>query len=184
LGSLSGPPFGDPKIHESVGLPADHFSMIGTRSSTSGTVRDRLFFRASVTHFEIYADDAPHLAEFYEKLFGWRINKAPGIDYFQIQTGPADQGGIRGGLLHRPIPGPRSWVHYVSVYSVDEAVQQVCRAWAGSWSGPRRRSRRWPGMPWWRIPMATSSPCGRPIHVPFLPTSRSSDEWQPGDTNH
>jgi uncharacterized protein len=79
----------------------------------------------SVTHFEIYAEDAPHLADFYEELFGWSIKKAPGVDYFQIQTGPLDQGGIRGGLLHRPIPGPRSWVHYVSVDSVDDAVERV-----------------------------------------------------------
>jgi predicted enzyme related to lactoylglutathione lyase len=79
----------------------------------------------SVTHFEIYAEDPPHLADFYEELFGWSINKAPGIEYFQIQTGPLDAGGMRGGLLHRPIPGPRSWVHYVSVDSVDDAVEQV-----------------------------------------------------------
>ncbi len=79
----------------------------------------------SVTHFEIYAEDPPHLADFYVQLFGWSINKAPGIDYFQILTGPLDAGGIRGGLLHRPIPGPRSWVHYVAVDSVDATVERV-----------------------------------------------------------
>jgi uncharacterized protein len=80
---------------------------------------------AAVTHFEIYAADAPQLAEFYTELFGWKIDKAPGIDYFQINTDPAGGSGIRGGLLHRPIPGPRSWVHYVSVESVDAAVGKV-----------------------------------------------------------
>jgi predicted enzyme related to lactoylglutathione lyase len=80
---------------------------------------------ASVTHFEIYADHPTDLADFYEQLFGWSISKAPGIEYFKIQTGPLDAGGMRGGLLHRPIPGPRSWVHYVSVDSVDATVEQV-----------------------------------------------------------
>lgn len=80
---------------------------------------------ASVTHFEIYAEDPTKLAEFYKELFEWQIDKAPGIDYFQIQTGPPEAGGIRGGLLHRPIPGPRSWVHYVSVESLDEMVELV-----------------------------------------------------------
>jgi predicted enzyme related to lactoylglutathione lyase len=83
---------------------------------------------ASVTHFEIYAEDLTKLAGFYKDLFGWQIDKAPGIDYFQIQTGTAEGGeGIRGGMLHRPIPGPRSWVHYVSVESIDDAIELVQR---------------------------------------------------------
>ena len=57
----------------------------------------------SVTHFEIYAEDPPHLADFYVQLFGWKIDKAPGIDYYQIQTGTPEKRGIRGGLLYRPI---------------------------------------------------------------------------------
>jgi predicted enzyme related to lactoylglutathione lyase len=81
-----------------------------------------------VTHFEIYAEDPTKLADFYEELFGWEIEKAPGIDYFRISTGPSDNGGIQGGLLHRPIPGPRSWVHYVSVDSLDETIELVQRS--------------------------------------------------------
>jgi predicted enzyme related to lactoylglutathione lyase len=80
---------------------------------------------SSVTHFEIYAEHPPELAEFYSELFGWKIEKAPGIDYFQINTDPVAGAGIRGGLLQRPIPGPRSWVHYVSVESVDATVERV-----------------------------------------------------------
>jgi predicted enzyme related to lactoylglutathione lyase len=45
--------------------------------------------------------------------------------YWRIQTTPSDGQGIDGGLLHRPFPGPRSWVHYVHVASVDEAIAQV-----------------------------------------------------------
>ncbi|HEY4314349.1 MAG TPA: VOC family protein [Actinomycetes bacterium] len=80
---------------------------------------------AAVTHFEIYAEHAPELAEFHSQLFGWQIDKAPGIDYFQIQTRSAEGVGIRGGLLQRPIEGPRSWVHYVSVDSLDDTVERV-----------------------------------------------------------
>src|SRR4051812_17003407 len=82
---------------------------------------------ASVTHFEIYAEHTDELAEFYRTLFGWEVAKAPGIDYFTIQTGSAEDGGLRGGLLRRPIPAPRSWVHYVSVESLDESVELVQR---------------------------------------------------------
>lgn len=32
---------------------------------------------------------------------------------------------LRGGLSPRPIPEPRGWVHYVSVESLDESIEQV-----------------------------------------------------------
>jgi predicted enzyme related to lactoylglutathione lyase len=80
-----------------------------------------------VTHFEIYAEDPAQLADFYTSLFGWSIDKAPGIDYFTIQTALNDVKGIGGGLTYRPIPEPRSWVHYVSVESLDETVASVQR---------------------------------------------------------
>lgn len=82
---------------------------------------------SSVTHFEIYAEEPAKLLEFYRTLFAWEIEKAPGIDYWRIQTGSAGSGGYSGGLTYRPIPGPRSWVHYVNVESLDEAVTQVQR---------------------------------------------------------
>ena len=81
----------------------------------------------AVTHFEIYAEQPAKLAAFYRKLFGWQIEQAPGIDYWRIKTGTAEGEGIDGGLTYRPIPGPRSWVHYVHVASLDEAVAEVQR---------------------------------------------------------
>jgi predicted enzyme related to lactoylglutathione lyase len=80
---------------------------------------------ASVTHFEIYAEDLGRQAQFYRDLFDWKIEKAPGIDYFRIQTGQDDNNGIAGGLLNRPIPGPRSWVHYVRVDSIDQTIERL-----------------------------------------------------------
>jgi hypothetical protein len=78
----------------------------------------------SVTHFEIYAEEPEKLVEFYRTLFDWQIEKAVGVDYFFIQTSPAP-GAIRGGLLRRPIEGPRSWVHYVHVDSLDERLERL-----------------------------------------------------------
>ena len=80
---------------------------------------------ASVTHFEIYAEDPAGLAQFYRDLFDWKIEKTPGVDYFRIQTGPPEDHSIAGGLLNRPIPGPRSWVHYVRVDSIDQTIERV-----------------------------------------------------------
>jgi predicted enzyme related to lactoylglutathione lyase len=79
----------------------------------------------SVTHFEIFADDPAPLAEFYRGLFGWKIEKAPGVDYFMIHDTTGGAPGISGGLTVRPIPEPRSWVHYVPVESVDNSLVRV-----------------------------------------------------------
>jgi uncharacterized protein len=81
----------------------------------------------TATHFEIYAEAPAKLAEFYQSLFGWQIEQAPDIDYCRIQTGATDSEAIRGGLLYHPIPGPRSWVHYVNVALLDDAVAEVQR---------------------------------------------------------
>ncbi len=83
---------------------------------------------SSVTHFEIYAEDPAKLAEFYRTLLGWQVEKAPGIDYWRIQTAPGEAKGIGGGLMFRPIPGPRSWVHYLHVQSLDETLEQILGA--------------------------------------------------------
>jgi predicted enzyme related to lactoylglutathione lyase len=82
---------------------------------------------SSVTHFEIYAEHPPKLAEFYQSLLGWRIEQAPGIDYWRIQSGANTANGLNGGLTYRPFPGPRSWVHYVHVDSLDRMVAEVIR---------------------------------------------------------
>ena len=78
-----------------------------------------------VTHFEIFADDPGPLADFYRSLFGWQIDKVRGVDYFHIQTAPPEEKSIRGGLTYRAMPQPRSWVHYVSVKSLDDSVARV-----------------------------------------------------------
>jgi uncharacterized protein len=80
---------------------------------------------SSVTHFEIYAEEPASLAEFYRTLLGWQVEKAPGIDYWRINTAPGEAKAIVGGLMFRPIPGPRSWVHYLHVQSVEQTVARV-----------------------------------------------------------
>jgi uncharacterized protein len=64
-----------------------------------------------VTHFEIYADAPATLAEFYGQLFGGRLDKAPGVDYWRIETGATPARGFSGGLTYRPIAGTRGWMH-------------------------------------------------------------------------
>lgn len=82
---------------------------------------------SSVTHFEIYAEEPMILAEFYRQLLGWRFERAPGLDYWWIETGAKPERDLVGGLTYRPVAGARSWVHYVHVISLDDTVAEAER---------------------------------------------------------
>ena len=76
---------------------------------------------ASVTHFEIYAEDLNGLAQFYRRRsIGNREGARCGLLPYPDRL--AGSHGIAGGMLNRPIPGPRSWVHYVLVDSIDQTI--------------------------------------------------------------
>jgi len=63
-----------------------------------------------VVHFEIQAENPERAAEFYRKVFGWKIDKWEGgqMEYWMVMT--AEEGskepGINGGLLPRPAKTP------------------------------------------------------------------------------
>lgn len=87
-----------------------------------------------VAHFEIYADDPPKLAGFYTGLFGWKIDRVEGMEYWMIGTvatdaegRPTEPGGINGGMMKRPMPEARAWLNYVTVQSIDETLAQAQR---------------------------------------------------------
>ncbi len=101
----------------------------------------------NVTHFEIYAEDPAKLVDFYRSLFGWQLEKLPGLDYWRIQTNGDEGQSIGGGMLHRPIAGPKSWVHYVHVDSVDDAVSRVL----GNGGSVIREKTAVPKMAWYAV---------------------------------
>src|ERR1044071_9217983 len=85
-----------------------------------------------VMHFEIHASNPQALIDFYSGLFGWKFNKWEGpTDYWLIETGPADQPGINGGLLPRRGGRPpaamqpvSSFICTVVIDSLDESLQR------------------------------------------------------------
>jgi hypothetical protein len=81
----------------------------------------------SITHFEIYGEKPSKLADFYQSLLGWEIERSPGIDYWRIRTEPKTGRGFDGGLTYCPLPGLRNRMHYVKVESLDVAINLVQR---------------------------------------------------------
>jgi len=78
----------------------------------------------SIVWFEIPADNVERAKKFYSALFGWKIDKLPGItDYWHIATGGGDDT-PDGGLLARKHP-QQPITNYVAVSSVEESAAQV-----------------------------------------------------------
>lgn len=75
----------------------------------------------ALSHFEIFGDEPAKLAKLYTALFGWRIEQAPGVDYWRIQGGDGAATSI-GGLARRPPFELQGWLAYFQVPSVAEAM--------------------------------------------------------------
>lgn len=78
-----------------------------------------------ITHFEIYGDDPEKLAAFYGALFGWRMERAEGLEYWRIFSDPSDPTSVAGGVTYRPQADPRGWMQFVNVESLDETIAQA-----------------------------------------------------------
>ena len=86
---------------------------------------------ARVIHFEIQASQPQALVDFYTALLGWSFSKWEGSEYWLIDTGPADQPGINGGLVRRPVAGPadaqavNAFMCTVQVDALDETLAKA-----------------------------------------------------------
>ena len=83
-----------------------------------------------VVHFEIHAGDPARAITFYEKTFGWTFQKWEGpMQYWLVNTGPAEQPGINGGLVPRrgELDGEAviAYVCTVDVAAIDESIATV-----------------------------------------------------------
>jgi predicted enzyme related to lactoylglutathione lyase len=78
-----------------------------------------------VVHFEIDAKKPERAVEFYQKVFGWKIEKWEGpMDYWLIMTGKKGEPGIDGGLSRRTEAQPTT-VNTIDVPSVDTYAKKI-----------------------------------------------------------
>ncbi len=85
-----------------------------------------------VVHFEIPADNLERAKSFYQKAFGWQINKYPGMEYHMVGTTPVDQktrmptepGAINGGMTKRQDP-VKNTVITVDVADIDSSLKSI-----------------------------------------------------------
>jgi predicted enzyme related to lactoylglutathione lyase len=74
---------------------------------------------SSIVHFQIPADDIQRARTFYSQLFGWKIEKVQGMEYYGIDTF-----GLMGGMMKRMQPD-RQIISYIGVPSIDESTVKV-----------------------------------------------------------
>ena len=93
---------------------------------------------ADLIHFEIIADDVKRASKFYEDVFGWKIIKWKDMDYWTIDTGDGEGGGMNGALMKREgifkkNGGFSSYVCTVEVKDLIETSEKVKKA-GGKWA--------------------------------------------------
>jgi uncharacterized protein len=83
------------------------------------------FMASSVVHFEIPAQSPEKLSGFYTGVFGWKIEKVPGMDYWMVNTKPSQEAlGINGGMVKK-MHDQHVPVNYVNVTSVEASSKKV-----------------------------------------------------------
>ncbi|TSD02122.1 MAG: glyoxalase [Parcubacteria group bacterium Athens0714_25] len=86
-----------------------------------------------VVHFEIQADNVERAKNFYEKAFGWKIEKYESkekmempMDYWMVMTGEKGTPGIDGGMYQRPKDDKiYTYDCTIEVEDIDKAVEAV-----------------------------------------------------------
>jgi len=76
-----------------------------------------------VVHFEITGKDGGKLADFYRKLFGWKIDADNPMNYGVVETESGDKG-INGGIGQTP-EGPGHVTIYVEVDDPQAALDEA-----------------------------------------------------------
>ena len=79
-------------------------------------------------HFEVFASDPEAMAGFYERAFGWTVNKASiegGPPYWLITTGDDPELGINGGMGQGPAPPFPGTTTTLGVEDLDAAMAGV-----------------------------------------------------------
>ena len=97
-----------------------------------------------VVHWELMSKEPAKVADFYAKIFGWKVNHVPEINYRIVDTGAKE--GINGGIVKPEREGswPGNMLFYILVDDLAKYRELIVaaggRAWVGSRSSPIPRA--------------------------------------------
>ncbi len=79
----------------------------------------------TIVHFDLPADNPQRAKKFYEELFNWKLDLAPEMEYYLVETKGLDGGqGVGGGMTKRQSP-EQQITNYIGVDSVDRYMARV-----------------------------------------------------------
>jgi uncharacterized protein len=85
-------------------------------------------------YVELNTTDVSASKTFYTKLFDWKLEDVPNMDYTFIKVGE----GTGGGMMKHPVPGaPSSWLAYVAVDDINAATAKAKSLGATIKMGPQ-----------------------------------------------
>ena len=95
-----------------------------------------------VVHWELMSKDPAKVAVFYEKLFGWKIQHRPEMNYRIVDTQAGT--GINGGIVKpdREGPWPGNMLFYIAVDDLADYRKKV-KAAGGKSTSKSRKFRAW-----------------------------------------
>ena len=103
-------------------------------------------------HVELNTTDLGKAKEFYSKLFDWKLEDIPGMNYTTIGVG----GGTGGGMMTHPMPGaPSFWLAYILVEDVQTATAKATSLGANM----VKDVTEVPGMGWFSIFLDPTGAC-------------------------
>jgi predicted enzyme related to lactoylglutathione lyase len=79
-----------------------------------------------VIHFEISAKNTERAVKFYEKVFGWQVNRYGPMDYWLVKAGDDNEVGINGAVSGES--RFEGTVNTISVPLYEEAAKKVVEA--------------------------------------------------------
>ena len=81
-----------------------------------------------VVHWELMSKDPASVSAFYERIFGWKIQHMPEMNYRLVETGGV--GGINGGILkpEREGPWPGNMLLYIDVDDLADYRKMIVAA--------------------------------------------------------
>jgi len=81
-----------------------------------------------VIHWELLSKDPATLSDFYEKVFAWKIQHFPEMNYRVVETG--GQGGINGGIMQpkHEEPWPGNMTFYIDVDDLADYRKRIIAA--------------------------------------------------------
>lgn len=79
--------------------------------------------RNPVVQWQIVAADADGVAQFYSRLFGWKVRTDNALGYRAIETG-SDRG-INGGIWPSPPGAPSTLQLFIEVSDVDASIERA-----------------------------------------------------------